>query len=356
MTCPPRSDSAPPCQSPENSSWDVPRFRCPLELENCRAQEGAGHAGSCLDHSPGPDEPPILPRPYCKVTGKPEKAYISSSGHPRRPIVGGGGSRRPSSPAGPRSSGGLVRWFSNSKTAGEGGSDRAGSNLGHDVVGSWSKPETGGQADLPPLDRNGFWRERRPRPCPVGGGGECRESAPLDPTQLRHANLLNIRYGMFLAFDVLSSWKTGERAPLDPTQLRHANLLKIRHGMFLAFDVPSSWKTAGRGRGPATQAVVSIIHRALTSHRFCPGLTARLQREVLTHPERLILTHLVLQDSRSGQGRQFRFTPPFGSSSTSSTRESGSSRRSSRRSGNDASGGPKAPRSSARPGRSGSTR
>ena len=79
-------------------------------------------------------------------------------------------------------------------------------------------------------------------------------------------------------------------------------------------------------------------------------------REVLTHPERLILTHLVLQDSRSGQGRQFRFTPPFGSSWTSSTRESGSSRRSSRRSGNDASGGPKAPRSSARPGRSGSTR
>ena len=80
------------------------------------------------------------------------------------------------------------------------------------------------------------------------------------------------------------------------------------------------------------------------------------EREVLTHPERLILTHLVLQDSRSGQGRQFRFTPPFGSSWTSSTRESGSSRRSSRRSGNDASGGPKAPRSSARPGRSGSTR
>ena len=54
------------------------------------------------------------------------------------------------------------------------------------------------------------------------------------------------------------------------------------------------------------------------------------EREVLTHPERLILTHLVLQDSRSGQGRQFRFTPPFGSSWTSSTRESGSSRRSSR--------------------------
>ena len=80
------------------------------------------------------------------------------------------------------------------------------------------------------------------------------------------------------------------------------------------------------------------------------------EREVLTHPERLILTHLVLQDSRSGQGRQLRFTPPFGSSWTSSTRESGSSRRSSRRSGNDASGGPKAPRSSARPGRSGSTR
>ena len=80
------------------------------------------------------------------------------------------------------------------------------------------------------------------------------------------------------------------------------------------------------------------------------------EREVLTHPERLILTHLVLQDSRSGQGRQFRFTPPFGSFGTSSTRESGSSRRSSRRSGNDASGGPKAPRSSARPGRSGSTR
>src|SRR5271157_4032849 len=80
------------------------------------------------------------------------------------------------------------------------------------------------------------------------------------------------------------------------------------------------------------------------------------EREVLTHPERLILTHLILQDSRSGQGRQFRFTPPFGSSWTSSTRESGSSRRSSRRSGNDASGGPKAPRSSARPGRSGSTR
>ena len=26
---------------------------------------GAGHAGSCLDHSPGPEEPPILPRPYC---------------------------------------------------------------------------------------------------------------------------------------------------------------------------------------------------------------------------------------------------------------------------------------------------
>jgi len=104
--CPPRSDSAPPCQSPENSSLDVPRFRCPLELENCRAREGAGHAGSCLDHSPGPDEPPILPRPYCNVTGKPEKAYISSSGHPGRPIVGGGGSRRPSSPAGPRSSGG----------------------------------------------------------------------------------------------------------------------------------------------------------------------------------------------------------------------------------------------------------
>ena len=81
-----------------------------------------------------------------------------------------------------------------------------------------------------------------------------------------------------------------------------------------------------------------------------------MERKVLTHPERLILTHLVLQDSRSGQGRQFRFTPPFGSSWTSSTRESGSSRRSSRRSGNDASGGPKAPRSSARPGRSGSTR
>ena len=91
----------------------------------------------------------------------------------------------------------------------------------------------------------------------------------------------------------------------------------------------------------------------------CAVETARLpgnEREVLTHPERLILTHLVLQDSRSGQGRQFRFTPPFGSFGTSSTRESGSSRRSSRRSGNDASGGPKAPRSSARPGRSGSTR
>ena len=91
-----------------------------------------------------------------------------------------------------------------------------------------------------------------------------------------------------------------------------------------------------------------------------PGCSGRPrpgnEREVLTHPERLILTHLVLQDSRSGQGRQFRFTPPFGSSWTSSTRESGSSRRSSRRSGNDASGGPKAPRSSARPGRSGSTR
>ena len=80
------------------------------------------------------------------------------------------------------------------------------------------------------------------------------------------------------------------------------------------------------------------------------------EREVLTHPERLILTHLVLQDSRSGQRRQFRFTPPFGSSWTSSTRESGSSRRSSRKSGNDASGGPKAPQSSARPGRSGSIR
>ena len=85
-------------------------------------------------------------------------------------------------------------------------------------------------------------------------------------------------------------------------------------------------------------------------------LSSGNERKVLTHPERLILTHLVLQDSRSGQGRQFRFTPPFGSSWTSSTRESGSSRRSSRRSGNDASGGPKAPRSSARPGRSGSTR
>ena len=72
-----------------------------------------------------------------------------------------------------------------------------------------------------------------------------------------------------------------------------------------------------------------------------PMAMAGNEREVLTHPERLILTHLVLQDSRSGQGRQFRFTPPFGSSWTSSTRESGSSRRSSRRSGNDASGGPK---------------
>ena len=97
----------------------------------------------------------------------------------------------------------------------------------------------------------------------------------------------------------------------------------------------------------------------LVRRRLNPRIRVRTdgnEREVLTHPERLILTHLVLQDSRSGQGRQFRFTPPFGSSWTSSTRESGSSRRSSRRSGNDASGGPKAPRSSARPGRSGSTR
>ena len=62
----------------------------------------------------------------------------------------------------------------------------------------------------------------------------------------------------------------------------------------------------------------------------CPGFLQRNrlscsvgnEREVQTHPERLILTHLVLQDSRSGQRRQFRFTPPFGSSWTSSTRES----------------------------------
>ena len=119
--------------------------------------------------------------------------------------------------------------------------------------------------------------------------------------------------------------------------------------------VLSTRKQADKGSAPSSSKTESPVRPESASAnegvRPCGN-----EREVLTHPERLILTHLVLQDSRSGQGRQFRFTPPFGSSWTSSTRESGSSRRSSRRSGNDASGGPKAPRSSARPGRSGSTR
>ena len=119
------------------------------------------------------------------------------------------------------------------------------------------------------------------------------------------------------------------------------------------------WETSGYQRSGCGAIRLTTLRDRTSSSAWlapAPWLWGGNEREVLTHPERLILTHLVLQDSRSGQGRQFRFTPPFGSSWTSSTRESGSSRRSSRRSGNDASGGPKAPRSSARPGRSGSTR
>ena len=75
-----------------------------------------------------------------------------------------------------------------------------------------------------------------------------------------------------------------------------------------------------------------------------------------TRPERLIGTHLGLQDSRLGQERQPGFTPPCDSSWTSSTHGSDSSRRSSRGCGSGGSAGPKARRSSARPGRSGPTR
>src|SRR5512135_1868631 len=55
------------------------------------------------------------------------------------------------------------------------------------------------------------------------------------------------------------------------------------------------------------------------------------ERVIGTHPERVIGTHLGLQDSRSGQDRQLWFIRPSGPSWPSSTRGSGSSRRSSRK-------------------------
>jgi hypothetical protein len=75
-----------------------------------------------------------------------------------------------------------------------------------------------------------------------------------------------------------------------------------------------------------------------------------------THPQRVCGAHLGLQIGRSGQERLFGFTRTFDSSSSSSTRGIGSSRHSSRKSPRDGSGGPGAPRSYARPGRSDPTR
>jgi hypothetical protein len=79
-------------------------------------------------------------------------------------------------------------------------------------------------------------------------------------------------------------------------------------------------------------------------------------RVKVTHPGRLILTHLGLQNGRSGQERQPQVTRPFGPSLLSSTRGTGSSRHSSRKCSSGGSVGRAAPPSSAPPGRSGSTR
>ena len=123
-------------------------------------------------------------------------------------------------------------------------------------------------------------------------------------------------------------------------------------------DVLSQFTRPGQGAIDATNQMVDAIGMIQAEDRgYYPGkkvshpctyepncqrgeCLCKLARST-DPPRKRSSTHLVLQDSRSGQGRQFRFTPPFGSSWTSSTRESGSSRRSSRISGNDASGGPK---------------
>jgi hypothetical protein len=78
-------------------------------------------------------------------------------------------------------------------------------------------------------------------------------------------------------------------------------------------------------------------------------------RVKLTHPGRLILTHLGLQNGRSGQERHTQVTRPFGPSLLSSTRGTGSSRHSSRKCGSGGSVGRAVPQSSVPPGRSGST-